>query len=60
MDINIIGIVLTIIIASVAWWANETLNNVPFLKTVVKVLIVVVSLLCFWSFLGIHDHTIHV
>ena len=60
MDINVVGLILTCIIAVAAWYANETLNNVPILKKVIQVLIIVVALLCVWSFLGVRSHTIHV
>jgi hypothetical protein len=60
MDINVIGLIATIVIASVAWWANDKLNTVELLKTVLKVVIVVVALLLVWKFLGIHGQTIHV
>jgi len=60
MDINVVGLIVTVIVACVAWWANETLNSVPILKTVVKVIIVVVALLCLWAALGVRNHTISV
>lgn len=45
MTVNIVGIIVLIVLASLAWWANEQLNNVPGLKPLVKVIIVVVSIL---------------
>lgn len=45
MTINLVSIIVIIIIAGLCYWANEQLNNVPVLKTVVKVIIVVVAVL---------------
>ena len=60
MDVNVVGLIATIIIAGVAWWANDTLNKVTILKTVIKVVIVVVALLLVWQYLGIRNQTIRV
>lgn len=43
MTINIGLIILTIVAASLSWYANEKLNTIPYLKGVIQVLIVVIS-----------------
>ncbi len=43
MTINILHLVLIIIFASLAYWVNNQLNEVPKLKQIVAVLIVVVA-----------------
>lgn len=61
MDINILAIVVIIILACLAWWANEKLNTVPVLKTVVQVIIVVVSVLLLLQNLGLtHNLDTHI
>ena len=60
MDINIVGLIVTIVIAGVAWWINDVLNKVAILKTVVQVIIVVVALCLIWQDLGIHNQYIHI
>jgi hypothetical protein len=45
MTINILQIVLIIVFASLAYWVNGMLNNVPKLKEIVSVLIVVVAVI---------------
>ena len=53
MEINIMSILVICIVAGLAWWVNETLNNIPKLKQVIQVLIVVVSVLLVLQSLGI-------
>jgi len=53
MNINIIAIVLIVIFAGLAWWVNETLNNIPVLKKIVSVIIVVVAVLLLIQSLGL-------
>jgi len=60
MDINITLLIATILCAIGAWYVNDKLNPVPFLKQVVFVLIVVIALLCIWGALGIHNHYLHI
>jgi len=43
MTINIVQIALIVIFGSLAYWANEKINNVPTLKPIVSVVIVVVA-----------------
>lgn len=57
MSINLMGIIVLIVLASLAWWANETLNNVPGLKPLVKVIIVVVSVLLLLQQTGLINST---
>lgn len=45
MDINIVQLVVIVILAGLVWYANNTLNQVPVLKNVLNVIIVVVSVL---------------
>lgn len=60
MDINVVGLIATCIIAWVAWWINDSLNKVAILNTIIKVVIVVVALLLLWQYLGIRHHTLSV
>jgi hypothetical protein len=60
MDINIIQIILIIVLSGLAWYANDKLNNVPTLKPIVQVLIVVVAVLCLLSSLGIWHNSSHI
>jgi hypothetical protein len=53
VDINIIQLIVIIVIAGLCWWANETLNNIPVLKKVIQVLIVVIAVLLVLQSLGI-------
>ena len=53
MDINIIQIVVIIILAGLAYWANGQLNKVPVLVNVVNVIIVLVAVLLLLQSLGI-------
>lgn len=42
---SILQVVVIIIISGLCWFANDKLNPVPYLKTVVQVLIVLASVL---------------
>ena len=53
LHIDVIQIVVIIVLAGVAWWANEQLNNIPILKKVVGVVIVVAGVLFLLQSLGI-------
>lgn len=53
MHINLVGIILIVVIAGLAWWVNAKLNPVPVLKTVIDVLIVVISVLMLLQSAGI-------
>ena len=55
MDIHLMQIVVILIIAGLCWYANEALNSVPVLKTVIRVIIVVVSVLLLLQSLGLVD-----
>ncbi len=56
MEINIIGIVLTIIFASLAWYVNDAINDVPKLVKIVRAIILVVAVLCLLAFMGLYHH----
>jgi len=43
MTINIVQLLAIIIFTGLAYWANEKINNVPKLKEIVSVLVVVVG-----------------
>ena len=43
MTINVLQIVLIVVFGSLAYWANEKINQVPTLKPIISVVIVVVS-----------------
>jgi uncharacterized membrane protein YwzB len=61
VDVNIIQLIVIVIIAGLCWWANESLNNVPVLKKVVQVLIVVVAVLLVLQSLGVMgDNHLHI
>jgi hypothetical protein len=45
MNISIIGIILTIVFAALAWYANQKLNPIAVLKNIVDVIIVVAAVL---------------
>jgi len=53
MTINIMQLIVIIIIAGLAWYANNSLNNVPVLRNVVNVLIVVISVLMLLNSVGL-------
>lgn len=53
MDINVIQLVVIIILAGLAWWANNMLNKIPVLKTVISVIIVVVAILLVLQSMGL-------
>lgn len=59
MDINIIQLVVICIIAGLAWFANDKLNNIPTLKGIIQVLIVVVAVLLILQSLGIMGNNMH-
>ena len=56
MDIDIIAIVIIMIFAGLAWYANETLNKVPTLKQIVSVLIILIAVLYLFGALGLSSH----
>ena len=56
MDINIFQIIVIVILAGLAYWANGKLNTVPVLKTVLDVVIVVVAILLLLQSLGLMGH----
>jgi len=58
MSINIVAILVIIVLASLAYWVNEQINNVPVLKTVVRVVIVVGAVLLLLQSLGIWGHSL--
>lgn len=53
MKINVAAVILIIIFASLSYWANETLNQVPGLKPIVKVLIVAISIILLLQAIGL-------
>lgn len=53
MTIDVVRVVLIVVLASLAWWANEKLNRVPVARTVVSVLIVVVAVLLLLQAFGL-------
>ena len=61
MDINVMQLIVIIVLCGLAWWANNQLNNIPVLKNVVNVLIVVVGVLLVLRSLGVMDsNSMHV
>ncbi len=53
MTINLMQIIVIIVIAGLCWYANNALNQIPVLRNVVNVLIVVVSVLMLLSSVGL-------
>ena len=53
MNINVIQIVVICVLGGLAYWVNEQLNTVPVLKTVVRVVIVVICVLLLLQSLGV-------
>jgi len=53
MEVNVIQLVVICVLAGLAYWANDKLNNVPMLKTIIQVIIVVVAVLLILQSLGI-------
>lgn len=60
MEINIAAIIVTCTLAALAWYVNETLNPVPVLKTVIRVVIVVTAVLLFLQNCGLMGSNVHV
>ncbi len=59
MEINVAGIVLTIIFSTLAWYGNAKLNTVPVSNQIVSVLIVVLAvffLVYYMGFSGLNSH----
>ena len=58
MNINIVQLLCIVIFGSLAYWANEKLDNVPTLKPIVSVLIVVICVVLLVSSLfgGFNSH----
>jgi hypothetical protein len=57
MEIDVIGIVVICVLAGLGLWANDKLNTVPVLKTVVQVVIVVVAVILLLQSLGVMGHS---
>lgn len=53
MEINILEIIVIVVLAGLAWYCNNALNNVPVLKNVLNVIIVVVSVLMLLTSVGL-------
>lgn len=53
MNIDIMQVIGIIIIAGLVYWTNDKLNNVPTLKKIVQVLIVVVAVVLLLQSIGI-------
>lgn len=60
MRIDIWDIVVICILAGLSWWVNEKLNQIPILKTVLQVIIVVVAVLLLLQSLGLGGNSPHV
>jgi hypothetical protein len=52
MTIHILELALIIGLSILAWWVNDKLNNIPVLKNVIQVLIVVVAILLVLQSIG--------
>ena len=53
MEVNVIELVVICVFAGLAYWVNDKLNNVPMLKTVIQVVIVVVAVFMIMQSLGV-------
>lgn len=60
MEINIVAIIVILILAGVAWYANAKLNTIPILVNVVQVLIVVISVLMLLNACGLMGSSAHI
>ena len=60
MEVNVIQLIVICVLAGLAYWANDKLNNVPFLKTIVQVVIVVVAVLMLMQSLGVINGHVNV
>lgn len=62
MDINFKEIIVIVVIASLCWYGNETLNRVPGLKPIISFLIILISVLCLLQstglMTGMHSHVV--
>lgn len=52
ITINVIGILVIVVLASLAWWVNEQVNKLPVLSKIVRIIIVVVAVLALLYSLG--------
>lgn len=53
MEINVLTILVIIVLAGLAYYANSKLNSIPMLKNVIDVLIVVVAVLLLLQSMGL-------
>ncbi|MBL8013599.1 MAG: hypothetical protein JNN05_07090 [Candidatus Omnitrophica bacterium] len=53
MEINVMQLLVICVFAGLAYWANDKLNNVPALRTVIQVVIVVAAVFLIFQSLGI-------
>ena len=53
MHINIMDILVIVILAGLCYYVNNALNNVPVLKNVINVIIIVVSVLLILQSVGL-------
>jgi len=60
MNVNVIELVVICIFAGLAYWANDKLNNVPMLKTIIQVIIVVVAVFLILQSLGVVNGNVRV
>lgn len=60
MEINVTQIIVIIVIAGLAYWANDQLNKVPFLVNLIRVLIVGVAILMLLQSCGIMGSGTHI
>ena len=58
MTIDVIGLLVIIVLAGLAWYANEQLNKIPTLKQIIAVLIIIVAVLLVLDSLGLY-HGLH-
>jgi ABC-type uncharacterized transport system permease subunit len=60
MDINVVGLILTIAIMLGALYVNNRFNPDATIKTILKFVIVGIGLWILWLCLGIRNQTLHV
>ena len=60
MDINVVGLILTIAIAIGALYVNEKFTPDATIKMILKFVIVGIGLWIIWLCLGIRSQTLHV
>lgn len=57
MHIHTKYLIVVFILTALFWWANETVNKVPFIKQIIQVVIIVGAVLCVLYGIGLIDNS---